>query len=144
MWRELIHTLEPSATYFPGASELQLAAVEQALGVALPAELRQLLLETNGVSGTLGLQLVWSTEEIIKRNLEKRRDEVFRDSYMPFDHLLFFADAGNGDQFAFPIIGGSMKRPTIFAWNHEDDSRMWVAPSLRRYLEWWLTGTISI
>jgi hypothetical protein len=23
-------------------------------------------------------------------------------------------------------------------WDHEQDSRTWVAPSLRTYLEWWL------
>jgi hypothetical protein len=32
----------------------------------------------------------------------------------------------------------------VFVWNHEDDSRTWVAPSLRVYLEWWLTGKIKI
>jgi len=29
-----------------------------------------------------------------------RANVVFRESYMPFENLLFFADAGNGDQFA--------------------------------------------
>ncbi|WSL80461.1 SMI1/KNR4 family protein [Kitasatospora sp. NBC_01266] len=60
---------------------------------------------------------------------------------MPFDPLLFFADAGNGDLFALlPRIG----RPDVFVWNHEDDSRTWVAPSLAKYLEWWLTGQIKL
>ncbi len=41
---------------------------------------------------------------------------------MPFDQLLFFADAGNGDQFA-TVLG-----------------RPWP----RQYLPWWLDGRIVI
>ena len=33
---------------------------------------------------------------------------------MPFDHLLFFADAGNGDQFAFPIVADGVVRQDIY------------------------------
>ena len=68
----------------------------------------------------------------------------FRQLYMPFDSLLFFADPGNGDQFAFPIQSSSIRRADVFVWNHEDDSRTWVAPSLEKYLEWWLDGTIQV
>jgi hypothetical protein len=63
---------------------------------------------------------------------------------MPFDSFLFFGDAGNGDQFAFTICGGIVRRPDVFAWDHENDSRSWVAPSLRSYLDWWLTGKITL
>jgi hypothetical protein len=63
---------------------------------------------------------------------------------MPFDHLLFFADAGNGDHFAFALHAGVVRRPDVFAWNHEDDSRNWAAPSLEKYLEWWLTGRLKL
>ena len=61
-----------------------------------------------------------------------------------FDPLLFFADAGNGDQFAFVITAGKIRRPDIFAWDHENDSRTWVAPSLAKYLEWWLSGDLKL
>ena len=56
----------------------------------------------------------------------------------------FFGDAGNGDQFAYPIQNGKIQRNDIFVWNHEDDSRTWVAPDLKYYIEWWLTGKLSI
>ncbi|MFE4588193.1 SMI1/KNR4 family protein [Streptomyces laurentii] len=60
---------------------------------------------------------------------------------MPFDSLLFFADAGNGDLFALlPRID----RPDVFVWNDEDDSRTWAAPSLATYLEWRSTGQIEL
>jgi len=54
---------------------------------------------------------------------------------------LFFADAGNGDQFALVPM---TTRPEVFAWSHEDDSRTWVAPGLAKYLDWWLTGKIVL
>lgn len=64
---------------------------------------------------------------------------------MPFEHLLFFGDAGNGDQFAFPIhADGTINRPDIFLWNHEMDSRSWIAPSLKLYFEWLLSGRIEL
>lgn len=104
-----------------------------------------LLHETNGVEGEYGLGLVWPVERIVEDNLDFRKNEGFRDLYMPFGHLLFFADAGNGDQLAFPIHADSLiHRPDVFAWNHEDDSRSWVAPSFEKYLDWWLTGKIEL
>ncbi|MDQ4123150.1 MAG: SMI1/KNR4 family protein [Acidobacteriota bacterium] len=63
---------------------------------------------------------------------------------MPFDSLLFFADAGNGDQFAFRILKGEIRRNDVFVWNHEDDSRTWVASNLKQYLQWWLSGKLQI
>ena len=99
-------------------------------------------MESNGVLGAYGLRLIWTVEEIIKRNIEMRTGSIYHECYMPFDNLLFFADAGNGDQFGFRILQGKIKRSNVFAWNHEDDSRMWVAPSLQLYIEWWLTGKI--
>lgn len=52
-----------------------------------------------------------------------RQSVDFRELYMPFDCLLFIADAGNGDQFAYSIVGGAIRRDDIFAWDHENDSR---------------------
>nr|WP_329202312.1 MULTISPECIES: SMI1/KNR4 family protein [unclassified Streptomyces] len=51
--------------------------------------------------------------------------------YMPFDALLFFGDNGGGDQFAFVQ---TPRRPDVFVWEHETDSRRWVAGDLRDYL----------
>lgn len=144
MWREIVLKLEPSATFFPGATEAQIISLEKAVGVLIPDDLRQLLMESNGILGAYGLRLIWSIEEIIKRNIEMRTSSIYREYYMPFDNLLFFGDAGNGDQFGFRILQGKIKRLDVFAWNHEDDSRIWVARSLQSYIEGWLTGRISI
>jgi hypothetical protein len=32
----------------------------------------------------------------------------------------------------------------IFVWNHENDSRTWVAPSLEIYLDWWISERLKI
>jgi hypothetical protein len=84
-------------------------------------------------------------QRIAEDNLRFRSNKDFKSLYMPFSDLLFIADAGNGDQFAFPIdADGAIRRPDVFVWNHEDDSRTWVAPSLKRYFEWWISGQIKL
>jgi hypothetical protein len=83
-------------------------------------------------------------ERIVSDNLRFRAYPDFRELDMPFDHLLFFADAGNGDQFAHAICAGTVRRPDVFVWNHEDDSRSWVAPDIYTYLKWWLSGTLTV
>lgn len=143
MWRVRILALCPSAEFGAACPSAELSDTEAALGAELPRALRELLLESDGVRGPYGTGLVWSTARCRSDNLHFRTNANFRELYMPFDSLLFFADAGNGDQFAFPVVGGSVKND-VFVWNHEDDSRTWVAPSLERYVEWWLTGRIEL
>lgn len=143
MWKELIQNLTAQAQFSPCAEASALRSAESALGINLPEELSTLLCETNGVEGEYGLGLVWPIERIKADNLAFRQNADFINLYMPFGHLLFFADAGNGDQFAFAIQNGEIKRPDVFVWNHEDDSRTWAAPSLQRYLEWFLSGKLT-
>lgn len=144
MWRERITSWCSIAAYAPGCSTDVLDAAARELGVRVPPELRDLLTESDGVLGEYEAGLVWPISRIVEDNQSFRANADFRDLYMPFGDLLFFADAGNGDQFAFPIQGGAIRRPDIFAWNHESDSRTWVAPSLERYLDWWLSGKLTL
>jgi len=144
MWREMIAVLEADTTFFPAATTEQIQEVEQALGIALPNSLKMLLLETDGVYGPYELGLIWSVERIRKHNLDMRISETYRKSYMPFHAPLFFAEAGNGDLFAFPLVEHEIRASNVFVWSHENDSRTWVAPSLEKYLEWWLDGTMKI
>jgi cell wall assembly regulator SMI1 len=142
MWRELIERLYPDHEFGAGATPRSLAEAELRLGVSLPPDLRELLTETDGVVGSYGLGLVWPVSRIVEDNLAFRSQASFRDLYMPFDSLLFFADAGNGDQFAFRLISVLWDR-YVYVWNHENDSRTWVAPSLSEYLERWSDGRIA-
>lgn len=141
MWTELVASLPGPAVFQPPASEGSLLSCATTLGHPLPADLAALLRESNGIEGEYGEGLIWSAERIASENTTLRTDEELVTLYMPFDPLLFFADAGNGDLFA--LLPGR-RRPDVFAWNHEDDSRTWVAPSLAKYLEWWLTGRITL
>ena len=141
MWRERILTWTAEAIFHDGASASTLRVCEAALGQCLPSDLSGLLGESDGVDGEYGLGLIWPVARIVADNLRFRTDAKFASLYMPFEPMLFFADAGNGDQFAFVI----RDRPADeFVWDHETDSRTMVAPSLATYLEWWLNGRLTV
>lgn len=141
MWIEMIRGLVPDAELQPPASEAALVECEQALGHPLGEDLHALLRETNGVLGPYGLGLVWPVERIASDNFMFRSSSEFAALYMPFDSLLFFADAGNGDQFAHVLRA---RRRDVFVWDHETDSRSWVAPRITEYLTWWADGRLRI
>jgi hypothetical protein len=143
-WREFVQSLTSDFTFHSSATLDEIEKVESSLGILFPDELKSLLQESDGIVGSYGSGLIWDVERIKKDNLNFRQFPDFKDLYMPFDHLLFFADAGNGDQFAFGILNRKIRNPDIFVWNHEDDSRTWVAPSLDAYLEWWLNGKLKV
>lgn len=145
MWRDFLQSLGEEVTFHNPAGVYHLDEAESKLGVKLPVELRELLRESNGVEGEYGLGLVWSIDRIVQSNMELRTNQELDSAYMPFTHLLFFADAGNGDQFAYAIsASGEIRCHDIYAWNHEDDSRTAIAPTLKAYLEGWLTGRIKL
>jgi hypothetical protein len=137
VWREKLLALDPEVQFAEPARSEQLDVIQRSLSVALPSELASLLCETNGVTDRYGAGLVWSTDRVTTDNRLFRSS--FADIYMPFDSLLFFADAGNGDQFAFPVTAAGA-RGDVFVWDHESDSRRWYAGSLEQYLTWWLGG----
>ncbi|MBO1333484.1 SMI1/KNR4 family protein [Streptomyces sp. VRA16 Mangrove soil] len=130
MWREMATTF-PDAVSRPPAAEEALAAIERHLGQPVPEDLRALLLETDGIEDDCGTETVWTAERILAENADFRAAPDFRELYQPFDSLMFFGDNGGGDQFAFVR---TPRRDDVFVWDHETDSRTWVAPSLKSYL----------
>ncbi|MFG3013438.1 SMI1/KNR4 family protein [Streptomyces cinerochromogenes] len=130
MWRELASEFPDVELQDPAAPDV-LAAVEEQLGQQLPGSLREFLTETDGIEADYGTEVVWSAEKIMEENQSFRRNAEFRDLYMSFEALLFFGDNGAGDQFAFVR---TPPRDDIFVWDHETDSRTWVASSLESYL----------
>ncbi|MCY0949451.1 SMI1/KNR4 family protein [Streptomyces sp. H27-S2] len=130
MWRELVEQYEDVEVAEP-AAEQDLLGLEHRIGTPLPTSLRALLTEFNGVVDEDGTDVVWNAEQIARTNEEFRTREDLRSLYMPFDALFFFGDNGGGDQFALPI---SPRRPDVFVWNHENDSRTWVASNMEQYL----------
>ena len=128
------------ATFSAPARAEALREAEDVLGHLLPNDLGLLLAESNGIEGEYGLGLIWAVGRISRDNLLFRTDEHFRELYMPFEGLIFFADAGNGDQFALSLSGNH----EVYVWDHETDSRTWVAPSVMAYLEGRMTGRITV
>lgn len=128
------------ATLHEPATDADLEACEAALGHPLPEALRALLVESDGVDEDYDLALVWPAERIGRDNRAFRTDEEYRRLYMGFDDLVFFGDAGNGDQFAMSLRGPQ----DVYVWNHEDDSRTWIASTPLDYLRRWLSGELEV
>ena len=115
----------------PGCTPAALKAAEKKLKLRLPEDLAAFLLEADGATGRSGLDLVWPLAQIVETHLTFRSG--FRDLYMSFDGLLFFAGPGNGDQYGFRVLKDAPA--DVFLWDHEDDSRRWFARGLDDYLE---------
>ena len=143
-WKSTLAEFSQDFEFTRGVDVAAVSSSEQQLGLALPPDLRELLMESDGVMGEYELGLVWPLARIVSDNLSFRNNPHFKELYMPFDSLLFFGDAGNGDQFAYPIQAGVVRNLDVFAWSHEDDSRTWIAPSLRKFFEWWSSGRIKL
>ncbi|MDA1679151.1 SMI1/KNR4 family protein [Bacillus cereus group sp. TH152-1LC] len=143
MWKNTIRSISPNLSFKNPATEDELTEVQKNLQVELPNDFYQLLPETNGVAGEYG-DFIWSTSKIKTENMNMRNIVDFKDLYMPFDCLLFIADGGNGDLFGYSILNGIVQREDIYVWNHENDSRTWVAPSLETFMKWWESGKITI
>lgn len=147
MWIDFIKNLKANCEFHAPASAEMIENVEKELGIRLPGDLRELLFETNGVySGSFYLNIVWKTDEIIHRNTLIREDSNLGETYMAFESLLFFADAGVDDiMFAFPISAARIVQPrNIIAWYPIEDSRPVLAVGLKDYLTRWLTGNLSV
>ncbi|WP_306335028.1 SMI1/KNR4 family protein [Streptomyces sp. KL118A] len=130
MWREFAAEFS-DVRLSEGVGGTGIRAIESGLGQSIPPALSSLLLETDGIEGEYGIEVVWTAEKILSQNAELRSDGHYRTLYMPFDSLLFFGDNGGGDQFAFVR---TPERDDVFVWDHETDSRTWISPHLESYL----------
>ena len=129
MWKSKILELNkdnPFSKLNHPATEAQISEVSLKLKVKIPDELEALLKEVNGDGDTF-----LSTEQIIRDNLSLREMEDF----MPLDVLLFFAENGCGDYFGYAIRKNGEIDNNIFMWDHESDSRKWVAQGLDQFIE---------
>lgn len=143
MWKDTIHSISSNLSLKNPATKDEFTDIQQCIHVELPNDLYQLLQETNGIAGEYG-DFIWDASKINAENMNMRNIVDFKDLYMPFDCLLFFADGGNGDLFGYSILNGIVQSDDIYVWNHENDSRTWIAPSLEIFMEWWESGKITI
>lgn len=145
MWKELVNSLSNEYYFTIPATKSEIGQLQKELSIKFPDELLELLSETNGVFDKWECPMIWPISQIMKDNLFYRNFEGYNDIYMPFDHLFFFSDAGNGDLFFYSIVkNGTVEKRDIYVWNHEDDSRTWVASSLKDFIEGWITGRIKV
>lgn len=154
-WKEyilksLIH-LDPetSLEFGPPVSASALRELMEQLQLeALPPSLVDFYLQTDGVEEYLdGVKtgaLIWPVARLLDENLSCRSVASSVSSDQGFDHLLFFADAGNGDLFGFIAVNGSFEHAPIVVWNHEDDCRNRVASDLESFIAGWMSGAIKL
>lgn len=141
MWRELVAELYPKATFAEAATEDRITAAEAELGHPIPHQLASVLQESDGILDVHGGGLIWPIERIVVDNRRFRTNVEYAGIFMPFDPILFFADAGNGDQFG--LVVSPVDRDDVFVWNHVDDSRTWGAADVETYLRWWASGRLT-
>jgi hypothetical protein len=133
--KEEIESRADDAEFSTGADEKRLAAAEANLEVGIPQALREFLKDADGAVCDHGTDVVWSVAKIESENLAFRSNADFEELYMPFDSLLFFADDGGGDQFAFAVhADGQIHKNDVFRWDHESDARIWFASGLSDYV----------
>ena len=133
-WVELVREVDPAATFGDPVDEAALHACEVALAHPLSVDLTALLRETDGVGTAYGDSSLWTLRRIHEENTWIRTDEQYAELYLPFDDLCFFDDAGNGDWYGFVPRREAHGLHDIYRWDHEDDSRAWVAPDLETYI----------
>lgn len=147
MWKNYIQSVTSGYHFKEPAIKSEISQIREKLLVELPSDLLNVLKGTNGVFDEFdefGSPLIWSTKQIVEENLFFRNFKDYKDIFMPFDYLLFFSDAGNGDLFGYPILNGSIHKDNIFVWDLESDSRKWIATSLKDFIEGWTSGNITI
>lgn len=147
MWRDFIQNLNTDCEFRPAAPEIAILDTEAGLNLLLPESLKTFCQESNGLYSKFAyLSLVWSVEEILKRNIAMRENAQFAEIYMSFHSLLFFADAGvDGIMLAFPITAkGTVQDKNIIAWYPIEDSRPVLAQSLKDYLKRWFSGEFKL
>lgn len=112
----------------PPADLKMITNAENRLNVMFPNELAELLLEMDGDNC-----LLLSVKQIIEDNLLVR--EALSDCYEGLDKLLFIGGNGCGDYYSYSIMDGQIKSTEIVRWEHEYNSMIVVANSLKEMID---------
>lgn len=151
MWRELIQSYTQNGVLTGPASDSEIEWVEGTLEAKMPASLRALLRESDGLAVRLSLpgegdevkSVVWSTDEMISQNLELRVNDPIhgKDKTYPY---LFFASETNGDPMAFVVENGQAKDAPIVVLSHDNRwEKRTRDTDLRGYIEAFLKFAVS-
>lgn len=119
----------------PPANLKIITNAENRLRFMFPNELKELLLEMDGDNC-----LLLSVKQIIEDNLMVR--EALSECYQGLDELLFIGGNGCGDYYSYSILDGQIKSTEIVKWEHEDNSKIVVAYSLKEMISKYYNGEI--
>jgi hypothetical protein len=112
-------------------------AVEQAesdLEVSLPADLRELFRNTDGVFDVAGQWFViWPLADVVARNRQ-----AWAARGLDRRALLAFGDDGTGDPFCVACDGSR----AVVVWSEIDDSVTYMADDIERFWSAWTAGTL--
>lgn len=138
-WKAFISDLasrtERTISFGEAASNAELDTLEMEFNFRLPQQYRELMLQSNGVFDEYGCAIIDDIADVCSMNREARSSS--HDSCMPLDHLFFISSCyGNGDLVGYGIRRDNWEFPSLYRWDHEDDSRQWEAPDLKTWLEW--------
>lgn len=124
-------------TFGEPATAEQLAEVESALSLKLPAELRAALSQINGAEDYLGTSPLFSTEKLIEVNEATRADYADWDLEHPVENALLFNDIyGNGDLFGIVLNAfGDFTPGQVVLFDHETGEFSSSAPEAAESLE---------
>jgi hypothetical protein len=152
-WRTLVEQAygggreDARPRFEPPAYAAALERVERGLSCRLPQDLRDLLLEADGImelsnfdgSWSENMWLVWPLAEVRERNLELRRERG--EGRFPPGALAFSSAGADGIVFAFDL---KTDGAAVFAWDPLEAQLARKAPSLREFISGWIAGKISV
>ncbi|MFN3152289.1 SMI1/KNR4 family protein [Bremerella sp.] len=132
--------------FYPPCGIHQINQAEERLGVSLPAGLKSLLLESDGLMDLLSvdgheyfesLWLVWPIEMIVNENQRVTQQGTV--------DRLFFASAGtDGILFGCPASLNDDAECAVLAWYPMEDRIVPLADSLGEFIEGWLANRLTV
>lgn len=153
LWRDWIskryvdRAEEERPEFRDGATPERLAKLETELGLPLPASLRELLLESDGVDLWMYCQnnwfkyltVVWSCDQILEKNRSLNNDPQGPGRPPDMAPPLFFANPGvDGVLFAVLVNASSPADPAVYAYSPMEHEWEIQAPSLKDHLHGWV------
>lgn len=132
-WKELAVTCISEVRFHSPVNPIEIQKSEISLGRKLPEELSSLYLETDGIFDRTGANIVSPLSDVVGDNLDLWGDG-YKDLYMSLAPLFAFGGPGNGDRFFVPITPNGNYRKRVYLWDHENDSRTWLANGIRDLL----------
>ena len=134
-WRRLL-AADDEYELSPGATTADLAKAEADLGTALPAEMRQVYLASNGVLHRDGHYYpVWPLSEVVRRN----RQDWSLDGRAERHDLMGFGDDGTGAPFCARLA----ESEGVYHWQPIGGEATPLARTFAEFWAGWNAGTIT-